>query len=120
MGDLDRVVVGRQHAMLSQKLEQVRHLLQVGRDIRDIPLQMQIVEFDKDNVLEHASRRRQGALLIGESDTAHPGQGSGKKHGRRDSSRASFHGRLLPCRVTPFATCRTRCDGAPVIRPMAG
>src|SRR3989442_6756909 len=43
----------------------MRHLLQVGRDVRIVPREVRIIERDGDDVLDIAFRRRQVTAVVG-------------------------------------------------------
>jgi len=53
------VVIAQQHAVAFDEVEQVRHLLQVRRDIRVVPGEVRVVELNVDYVLDLAVRRVQ-------------------------------------------------------------
>jgi len=52
MRDQDRVVVRQQRAVPADEVQQVRHLLQIGRDVRVVPQEMHVVEDQVDDVLD--------------------------------------------------------------------
>jgi hypothetical protein len=55
-------VLVQHRAVVLQEVVQVRHLLEIGRDVRVVPCEMDVVENDVDDVLdavaELAGRRR--------------------------------------------------------------
>ena len=57
------MVVGQQDAIAVQEIEQVRHLLEVGGNVRVITGEMDVVEMYIDDVLDSAPRGIQGAGL---------------------------------------------------------
>ena len=50
--DQRRVVVGQERAVAGEEVQQVRHLLQVGRDVRVVPEVVHVVEHDRHHVLD--------------------------------------------------------------------
>jgi len=51
------VVVGEQGAVVADEVEQARHLLEIGGDVRVVAAEMRVVELDVDDVLDVAARR---------------------------------------------------------------
>jgi len=52
MRDENGVVVGKQRAVAVNKIEQVRHLLEIGWNVRVVPQEMHVVKDDEDDVLD--------------------------------------------------------------------
>jgi len=52
MGNERRVMIGEQRAFLLQKVQQARHLFEVGWNVRNVAAEMNIVELDVDYVLD--------------------------------------------------------------------
>ena len=66
--DQDGVVVREQRAVAADEVEQVRHLLEIRRDVAAVPQEMRVVELNRDDVLDAvrevavaAGRRRRAA-----------------------------------------------------------
>ena len=57
--------------LLPQEVQQVRHLLEVGRDVRVVPQKVRVVELQVDDVLDIALRRMQ-LTTSGRGTQAHP------------------------------------------------
>ena len=55
--DQDRVVVGEQRAVAADEVQQVRHLLEVRRDVPVVPQEVRVVELDLDDVLDAVGER---------------------------------------------------------------
>jgi len=52
MRDENGVVVGKQRAVAVNKIEQVRHLLEIGGNVWVVPQEMHVVKDDEDDVLD--------------------------------------------------------------------
>jgi hypothetical protein len=52
-----RVVVRTQRTSVTEKIEQMRHLLEIGWDIRVVATQVSVIELDVDEMLDFASSR---------------------------------------------------------------
>ena len=57
--DQRRVMIAADGAVVLNEVEQVRHLFEIGRDIRIVASQMHVVENDMNNVLDLTARRIQ-------------------------------------------------------------
>jgi hypothetical protein len=68
MGDEHRVVLVQHRAVALEEAEQVRHLLEVGQNIRVVLGEIRVVELDEDDVLDRPLRRLQ--LASGGRDDA--------------------------------------------------
>ena len=55
--DQDRVVVREQGAVAADEVQQVRHLLEVRRDVSAVPQEMRVVELNLDHVLDAVRKR---------------------------------------------------------------
>jgi hypothetical protein len=65
VGDQWGVVVGEQRAVVHDEVEQVRHLLQVGRDIWIVPAEVHVIELDVDDVFDGTGGARWSQELTG-------------------------------------------------------
>jgi hypothetical protein len=100
MRDQLRVVVREQRPVPAQELQQVRHLLELGRHVRPVAAQMRVVELQVDHVLDRArpARARQRAQTSG-----HRQRGRGIRdrcrRGRRGADRLWSRVALVRCRA---------------------
>src|SRR5262249_29697925 len=79
--DQDRVVVRLQRPVVSDEVEQVRHLLEVGRDARVVAPEVRVVEDDVDDVLHLvvlAAERTAGRCRRGLAAARGDGRGRGE------------------------------------------
>ena len=86
--DERRVVVGQERAVAGEEVQQVRYLLQVGRDVRVIPEVVHVVEHERDHVLDAVAQvaRRVGGCRRGLRGVR---RGAGRGHrGPRQAQRA--------------------------------
>jgi uncharacterized protein YlzI (FlbEa/FlbD family) len=67
MRDQRRVMIRGKRAVVFEKIQQVRHLLEVRGDVRVIAGEMYVVELNVDHVLDVSARRLQVALAAGTS-----------------------------------------------------
>ena len=116
--DERRVVVRHERAVAGEEVQQVRYLLEVGRDIRVVPEVVHVVEHERDHVLDAVTQvarrvggRRRGSGRAGRAGRA--GRGSGRRHrGPRQAQRAEQCRRAGgrrhadPCRRAARASAR--------------
>src|SRR6185369_17104034 len=89
--DERRVVVGQERAFAGEEVQQVRYLLQVGRDVRVIPEVVHVVEHERDHVLDAVAQvaRRVGGGRRGLRGVRGVRRGAGRGHrGPRQAQRA--------------------------------
>src|SRR5208337_4352198 len=55
VGNKMSVVVGKHSSVVLEEVEQMRHLLQVGRNVGVIPLDVQVIELDVNNVADRTA-----------------------------------------------------------------
>jgi hypothetical protein len=92
--DENRVLVVAERPVPAQEVHQVRHLLQVGRELLPVPKQVRVVELQVDDVLDAVvETARVGVVLRGLSrarggsrgaDDRHRGQGGDGERGKDD------------------------------------
>src|SRR5262249_31759573 len=94
--DQNRVVVRVERPVALQEVQQVRHLLHVGRDVRGVPLEVDVAQLEVDDVLdlpvaaELAGRRRTGptGYVVSCGCKLRPrehGYGNGREHAEDQS-----------------------------------
>src|ERR1700722_6366566 len=65
MGDERRVMVGEQRSLTLEEIQQARNLLEIGRYVRNVAPQMDVVELQIDDVLELVAWRPEMATRGG-------------------------------------------------------
>ena len=106
MRDQDRVVVRQQCPVALDEVEQVRHLLEVGRDVRVVTQEVRVVELDVDDVLDLVVLRLEVAGSGGDDRAGRSGAG------RRDAERGGDEDRRGHGDRYPLQPMGTK-DGVP-------
>ena len=105
VGDQRRVIVCQERSVAADEVEQVRHLLQVGRDVRVVPPEMGVVELHVDHVFDAVAelagpggcccRCSTSAARARDADCGRRGERQGNRECARDLD-AFAHFLLLP------------------------
>jgi len=79
--DQDRVVVSHERAVVTNEVEKIRHLLEIRRHVGVIAPEVNVIEYDKNDVLDLIAKRIQLArgLAFGRAEwaTCHSGSSKG-------------------------------------------